>query len=215
MSPRGRRLLVWRHGETDYNVGGIWQGHLDTDLSARGLEQAREAARALARFAPDVIVSSDLRRAGHTAAELAGVTGLPVHHDARLREIDVGAWQGLSQGDVAERYPDALAALARGEDIRRGEHGESVAHVEERALAAVGDVLAGLADGHTAVLVTHGVTARTLVAALVGLDQQAAWRSLMGLRNCHWAELTEQSTGWRIVTWNSGVTGSVVSTSDR
>lgn len=215
MSSRGRRLVVWRHGETDYNVGGIWQGQLDTDLSARGVGQARAAAAALARFAPGVIVSSDLRRAAHTAAELAAVTGLPVRHDPRLREIDVGTWQGLSQGDVAERYPDAVAALSRGEDIRRGEHGESVAHVEERALAAVDDVLDALGEGHTAVLCTHGVTARTLVAALVGLDQRAAWRSLMGLRNCHWAELTEQSTGWRIVTWNSGVTDSVVSTSDR
>lgn len=215
MSGRGRRLLVWRHGETDHNVGGIWQGQLDTDLSVRGLEQAGAAAAALAGLGPDLLVSSNLRRAAHTAAALAEATGLPVRHDPRLREIDVGAWQGLSQGDVAERYPDAHAALARGEDIRRGEYGESVAHVEERALAAVEDVLAELADGRTAVLCTHGVTARTLVAALVGLDQQAAWRALVGLRNCHWAELAEQSTGWRIVTWNVGVTASVLSTSDR
>jgi glucosyl-3-phosphoglycerate phosphatase len=212
---RRRRLLIWRHGETDHNVGGIWQGHLDTDLSVRGLEQARTAAGAVARFAPDLIVTSDLRRAAHTAAELAGLTDLPVRRDERLREIDVGAWQGLSQGDVAERFPDAHAALARGEDVRRGEHGETVEHVRQRALAAARDALAELEDGRLGVLCTHGVTARTLAAALVGLDQHTAWLALVGLRNCHWAELAEQRTGWRIVTWNSGVTESVLSTSDR
>lgn len=202
--PPARRLVVWRHGETAHNAGGIWQGQLDTDLSARGRSQARAAAAALADLGPTLLVTSDLRRAAHTAAELAEVTGLGVRPDARLREIHVGTWQGMSQGDVAERYPDEHAALLRGEDIVRGEHGESVAHVEERALAAVTDTLAELGGGQTAVVATHGVTARTLVAALVGMDQRTAWLALVGLHNCHWAELVESRTGWRIATWNAG-----------
>lgn len=210
-----RRLLVWRHGETEHNVGGIWQGQLDTDLSARGLEQARAAAQALADLGPSALVSSDLRRAAHTAAELASVTGLPVAYDERLREIHVGTWQGMSQGDVAQRYPEAMDALARGEDLVRGEHGESVAHVAQRVLAAAQDVLADLPEDGALVVATHGVAGRALVAGLIGLEQQQAWRSLGGLRNCHWAELAEHRTGWRLLTWNAGVTESVVSTSDR
>ncbi|WP_238146668.1 histidine phosphatase family protein [Ornithinimicrobium murale] len=210
-----RRLIVWRHGETDHNAGGIWQGQLDTDLSERGEAQAREAALALAALAPTKIVSSDLRRAAQTAAALGGVTTLPIGYDARLREIHVGTWQGLTQGDVAERYPEEVAALSRGEDIVRGDHGESVAHVQERALAVIQELLAELPGDGTLVVTTHGVTGRTLVAALIGLEQRQAWLSLGGLRNCHWAELAEHRTGWRMLSWNAGVGESVVSTSDR
>ncbi len=199
-----RRVIVWRHGETSHNASGIWQGQLDTDLSEKGVAQARAAAAVLAQESPVLIVSSDLRRAGHTAAELSAVTGLPVRYDARLREIDVGVWQGLSQGDVAAAYPSEHEALDRGEDIRRGEHGESVAHVQERAMAAVTEVIEELQTGQTAVLATHGVTSRSLTAALIGMPQQTAWLSLAGLRNCHWAELAEHRTGWRLIAWNVG-----------
>lgn len=210
-----RRLIVWRHGETEHNAGGVWQGQLDTDLSERGIEQARASALALAEFGPTRIVSSDLRRAAHTATALGEVTGLPIGYDERLREIHVGTWQGMSQGDVAERYPDAVAALARGEDLVRGEHGESVAHVALRVAAAAEELLADLPHDGTLVVATHGVAGRSLVASQIGLSQQDAWLSLGGLRNCHWAELAQQRTGWRMLSWNVGVTKSVVSTRDR
>ena len=210
-----RRLIVWRHGETEHNAGGVWQGQLDTDLSERGIEQARASALALAELGPTRIVSSDLRRAAHTAAALGEVTGLPIGYDERLREIHVGTWQGMSQGDVAERYPDAVAALARGEDLVRGEHGESVAHVALRVASAAEELLADLPDDGTLVVATHGVAGRCLVASQIGLSQQDAWLSLGGLRNCHWAELAQHRTGWRMLSWNVGVTESVVSTNDR
>ena len=210
-----RRLIVWRHGETEHNVGGIWQGQLDTDLSERGEQQAMEAGSALARIGPTRIVSSDLRRAAHTAAALGDVAGLRVEYDDRFREIDVGTWQGMTQGDVAAQYPDVVDALSRGEDIVRGDHGESVAHVEDRVLAAARDLLADLPEAGVLVVVTHGVAGRALVAGLIGLPQRQAWRSIGGLRNCHWAELAEHKTGWRMLTWNVGVTDSVISTSDR
>ncbi|NLG20446.1 MAG: histidine phosphatase family protein [Actinomycetales bacterium] len=210
-----RRLIVWRHGETEHNVGGIWQGQLDTDLSPRGVEQSRVAAAALAGLGPTRIISSDLRRAAHTAAALGAATELPVSYDERFREIHVGTWQGMSQGDVAEQYPEAMDALSRGEDIVRGDHGESVAHVEERVLGAAQHALADLPPEGVLVVATHGVAGRALVAALIGLPQRQAWLSMGGLRNCHWAELAEHRTGWRMLTWNAGVTDSVVSTSDR
>ena len=210
-----RRLIVWRHGETEHNAGGVWQGQLDTDLSERGVRQARASALALAALDPTRIVSSDLRRAVDTAAELGAVTGLPVDYDERFREIHVGTWQGMSQGDVAERYPDEVAALARGEDLVRGDHGESVAHVAERVATAAEELLSDLRDDGTLVVATHGVAGRSLVASQIGLSQRAAWLSLGGLRNCHWAELAQHRTGWRMLSWNVGVTESVLSTSDR
>jgi broad specificity phosphatase PhoE len=200
----GRRLIVWRHGETDHNAGGIWQGQLDTSLSATGRAQAEAAAAVLAAYSPAVIVSSDLERAADTARTLASLTGLGVRYDERLREIHAGQWQGMTAGDVAEQYPEEQAALMAGEDIQRGIDGESLSQVAERTRAAVDEVLADLAPGECAVIATHGVSGRSVVASLVELDQHLAWQSIAGLHNCHWAELREYVGGWRIAAWNVG-----------
>jgi len=200
----GRRLIVWRHGQTDHNAGGIWQGQLDTALSATGREQAQAAAAALAAYRPAAIVSSDLERAADTARALASLVGLPVRYDERLREIHAGQWQGMTAGDVAEQFPEEQAALMAGEDIQRGIDGESLGQVAERTRFAVDEVLASLAPGECAVIATHGVSGRAVVASLVDLDQHLAWQSIGGLHNCHWAELREYAGGWRIAAWNVG-----------
>jgi glucosyl-3-phosphoglycerate phosphatase len=200
----GRTLVIWRHGETDHNASGIWQGQLDTALSDKGREQALIAAAVLATYNPSVIVSSDLQRAADTARSLASRVGLQVRYDERLREIHAGLWQGMTAGDVAEQFPVEQAALLAGEDIHRGGHGESLGQVAERTRAAADDLLADLAPGDCAVIATHGVAGRTVVASLVGLDQHTAWQSFAGLHNCHWAELNEYASTWRIVAWNVG-----------
>ena len=200
----GRTLVIWRHGETDHNASGIWQGQLDTALSDKGREQALIAAAVLATYNPSVIVSSDLQRAADTARSLASRVGLQVTYDERLREIHAGLWQGMTTGDVAEQFPVEQAALLAGEDIQRGVHGESLGQVAERTRAAADELLADLALGDCAVIATHGVAGRTVVASLVGLDQHRAWQSFAGLHNCHWAELHEYASAWRIVAWNIG-----------
>jgi glucosyl-3-phosphoglycerate phosphatase len=200
----GRTLIIWRHGETEHNASGIWQGQLDTVLSDTGREQAQTAAVELAAYRPSLIVSSDLQRAADTARALASQVGIQVRYDERLREIHAGLWQGMTAGDVAEQFPEENAALAAGEDIRRGTHGESLRQVAERASAAVEDLLGDVAPGDCAVVVTHGVSGRAIVASMVGLDQHLAWQSIAGLHNCHWAELHEGASTWRIVAWNVG-----------
>src|SRR5690606_19337304 len=80
------RLILWRHGQTAWNVTGRVQGQTDVDLDETGVAQAAATAPRVAQYRPDLIVSSDLRRAARTAAALADVTGLPVEYDARLRE---------------------------------------------------------------------------------------------------------------------------------
>ncbi|AXH94960.1 histidine phosphatase family protein [Ornithinimicrobium avium] len=210
-----RRVIVWRHGETEQNAGGIYQGQLDSHLSARGREQAAAAAQALADRGASRLLSSDLARAADTAEALSARTGLPVEHDPRLREIHVGQWQGLRHADVAERFPDALAALDRGEDTVRGVTGERVAELQVRMRAAFEELVRRLDVGDTAVVTTHGLASRALIADVVGLTYRQAWLSLVGLHNCHWAELVEHRTGWRLEAWNVGVTASVGSVTDR
>lgn len=210
-----RRVIVWRHGETEQNAAGVYQGHLDSQLSTRGRQQAEQAAAALAPRGPSRLVSSDLARAAGTAEALAGVSGLRVEADPRWREIDVGQWQGLRHADVVRSHPDVMDALDRGEDVRRGEDGETVADLQRRARAAFDDLVSALPEGETAVVSTHGLASRALVADVVGLSYRQAWLSLVGLRNAHWAELVEHRTGWRLEVWNAGVGPSVGSVTDR
>ena len=89
-----RRLVLLRHGQTDFNVGGRMQGHLDSMLTETGVEQAAAVAPEIARLMPDRVISSDLRRAVDTADQVAAACGLPVKYDARLRETHLGEWQG-------------------------------------------------------------------------------------------------------------------------
>lgn len=199
-----RRVIVWRHGETTHNAAGIWQGQLDTELSDRGRDQVRMAAHTLRAYDPATLWTSDLKRAAATAQALADVTELEPRADARLREIHVGEWQGLTAGDVAERSPDIQEKIARGEDPARGVTGETVAQVVTRTRAAVAELLEALAPGQTAVIATHGVTGRAIVADLAEIDQRTAWMSLAGMQNAHWAELVEHRFGWRISRWNAG-----------
>ncbi|PRY54132.1 putative phosphoglycerate mutase [Knoellia remsis] len=197
-----RRLVVLRHGETSHNAAGIWQGQLDSPLSERGIAQAAAAATAVAALRPVRVVASDLARAADTGQTVARVDDIPFSTDPRFREIHAGAWQGLTGDEVRAGYPEDMDRLLRGEDFKRGGDGESVADVAARCRAGVEDLLAELGPGECAVIATHGVAGRALAADLVGIDQRTSWLALGGLGNCHWAELVEGRSGWRIQTWN-------------
>jgi broad specificity phosphatase PhoE len=197
-----RRLLIVRHGETDHNAGGVWQGQLDIPLSDIGLEQARAAGRAIAAYHPTRVVASDLARAAVTAQHVAEAAGVEVTHDPRWREIHVGRWQGLHTSEVRAEYADLLDQMDLA-DIRRGVDGETLAEVAERAGASLRELLDGLGEGECVVVVAHGVSSRAAVADLLGLDQHLATQALRTLGNCHWAELTEGRTGWQLSVWNA------------
>jgi glucosyl-3-phosphoglycerate phosphatase len=200
--PPVARLVVWRHGRTEWNAGGRFQGQLDPPLDAVGRAQAaRTAPHLAAALTGDdtVLVSSDLVRARDTAGALAPLLGIPVRVDARLREHGLGSWEGLTREEVAERHPEQYADWLAGRPVR-GRGGEPAEEVARRALAAVAD----LPPAGTAVLVTHGGTAGRLVEALLGLGVDH--RRVFGpLGNCNWSELVFQSTRWRLMRHNSTV----------
>ena len=202
MSHPPRHLLVWRHGETTYNAAGRWQGQYDAPLTERGREQAAKAAKVLAAYNPSRIVSSDLSRAADTARTLADYAELPMSLDPRFQEINVGDWSGLTNAEILERSGDMLARIDSGEDLRRGTTGETIGELAERVVAGARDVIAEMEPGETVVITCHGVAARTLTAALVGMPQLVAWNCLRGLSNCHFAELLEHHDAWRIAGWN-------------
>ncbi|MFD9304515.1 histidine phosphatase family protein [Streptomyces sp. NPDC060048] len=198
----GRKIVLWRHGQTSWNLERRFQGSTDIELTEDGVAQARRAARLLASLRPDAIVASDLRRASATAAELAAVTGLSVVHDEALRETYAGEWQGLTHDEILEKYGEQYAAWKRGEAVRRG-GGELETEVADRAAPVVLEHAGRLPAGGTLVVVSHGGTIRTTIGRLLGLDSYY-WEGLGGLSNCCWSVLGEGARGWRLMEHNAG-----------
>jgi probable phosphoglycerate mutase len=191
-----RRIVVLRHGRTAWNVERRFQGRTDVPLDDVGTEQAHAAGERLGRLDPAVVVSSDATRAAQTAEALAKHAGLPPVLDPRLREADIGSWEGLTREEVEERFPEEYHRWRLGHDVRRG-GGETYADVARRALPAIEAALDHLPGGHTLVMVTHGGTARAVVGHLLGLPT-TAWRSLGSLAHGRWAVLEETVFGWRL-----------------
>lgn len=198
---RATRLIVWRHGNTEWNRAGRVQGQTDTPLNEAGVDQARAAAPLLAGFRPDVIVSSDLSRASVTAGTLGALAGLPVRRDERLRERYYGQWQGLTMAEAVHHFPAEHARWRAGEQAP-GCDIESLDDVVKRMGEALREA-AELAPGGTVVATTHGGSAKQGIASLLGWLPETT-RALGGLDNCHWAELRLHSSGWRLFGYNIG-----------
>lgn len=204
------RIIVWRHGRTEWNQTQRFQGQADIELDSVGVEQAQQAASVLASYQPDAIFASDLSRTVQTATALADLTGLPITTDKRLREIHVGSWEGLTGAELRALEPEAAARLWSGEDVRRSATGESVTEVGERTSAALAEIGAGARDGSTVVVATHGLAGRAGINRLVGYPYEL-WRLLGSLDNCCWAIIESHRGGgyWRIAGYNMGVTPAV------
>ena len=184
-----RRLIMLRHGQTVYNATRRMQGHLDTQLSERGLEQARAAAEFVAPLNISKIVASDLSRAADTAAIISDALGLPLTTDPRLRETHLGQWQGKSHDEVDGEHPGARA-LWRNDATWAPPEGESRVEVARRARPVVDELLAEYDEWRDSavLLVAHGGTISALTASLLGFDV-AQYPLLKSLGNTNTARL--------------------------
>jgi glucosyl-3-phosphoglycerate phosphatase len=198
-----RRIVLLRHGRTEWNATRRYQGQADPPLDELGRAQAIEVASLIAAMRPDLLVSSDLLRARQTAEKVASLTGLELRLDLRLRERHLGHWQGLTREEVANRFPEEYAEWQAGRDVtRRG--GESRTEVADRACLLVAE----LPPVELTVLVSHGATVMCLSAALLGLPQTPS--VLAPLANCHWTELRNNGSGWTLRAHNAGAPGPVI-----
>lgn len=170
------KLLLIRHGETDDNQRRVFQGQGGRGLNARGRDQASRLAARFERVAlrAAALYCSDLERAVETAALLAGPLELSPIADPALREVDVGAWQGLAYEEIAERYPEEWEAWRRGVDFKRG-GGETYAELGDRFSASIDSIVAAHA-GETVVVVSHGAAIKVFVGRVLGLDAAALRR---------------------------------------
>lgn len=200
------RLVLWRHGETGYNAAGRMQGHLDVPLTETGWNQARFAVPAMARFDPEIVVTSDLRRAMDTATVFTEVSGVPLRVDKRLRETNLGQWQDRTVAEVEQSWPGRMA-IWRSDATWAPPGGESRVDVADRTIEVVTELDEEF--DATVLLCVHGGVIISLTARLLGMPV-TMWPQLAGMANCHWTVLVRRPGGdgtWRLATYNAGITG--------
>jgi 2,3-bisphosphoglycerate-dependent phosphoglycerate mutase len=160
-----KTLYFVRHGETAHNASGLTMGQMDVPLNERGVAQAAQTAEWLRQFPVERIVSSDLSRAMETAAPLAGLMGLAVEPEPRLRELSFGLFEGRAIADCEREHPEIVARWRSGDFDFAPPGGETRRSLMERTRR----VLTGLRDapeGHIAIF-THGGTLNAFHTHLV------------------------------------------------
>jgi len=165
-------VCIVRHGETEWNRLGRRQGQLDSPLSAIGIKQVDALARRLAAMAVDGIFTSPLGRARATATAVGAHVGLAVQTVTDLAEINHGEFAGLTNAEIEERYPGALAQRAANKYIWRFPSGESYQDADRRAGIALETVQA--AGSRQPLLVTHEMTGLMLLRQLLDLTADDA-----------------------------------------
>ena len=134
------KLILIRHGQTEWNATGRWQGQADPPLNAVGREQAQRTAQELQTQQIEVLISSDLKRARETAEIIAAAFKMEVQLDPRLREINLGDWQGLYSTEIRARWPQEMEEWHDAPLSVRPPHGETIAELADRVLQAVEDI---------------------------------------------------------------------------
>lgn len=199
---RRARLLLVRHGQTEDNKNRIFQGQGGRGLNDEGRAQCQRLAERLTAGGIRItaFVCSDLERARESAAILAAPFDLTPVTDPALREVNLGAWEGLHHEEIQARFPDEWAGWMRGEDLRRG-GGETYAELGQRMHGA----LDGIADAHaggTVCVVSHGAAIKAFVGRVLGLPV-AGLRTFQVAANTSLSLVERHDDGrYRLLIWN-------------
>ena len=163
-----RQITFVRHAQSESNAQGLWQGHGDSSLSDTGRAQVAALQTRFSGKHFDIVVASDLQRTTQTAG---AVTTQP-ERDSAWREVDIGAWDGLTMTEVLQRFPDQLRELQARKPVAIG-GGESWHDVSARVDRALDQLLERMSPGQHAIVFTHGGVIASMLAGL--LDGRDRW----------------------------------------
>ncbi len=194
-----------RHGQTDANAASIWQGQGDVGLSDVGREQAMSLRRRLAAKDYDFVYSSDLRRSTQTS-ELAG---LEPTEDASWREMDIGAWEGLTRTEVQARFPEVMARLQSGDRHMEMGGGESWHEFGHRINAAVERLIAETPPGSRVLVMAHGGVINAALLECLGFQKRRPW-PISRILNTSVTEVAVSRGGFHLQVFNDASHVSVV-----
>lgn len=167
-------IIIIRHGETEWNKTGRFQGHSDVPLSAEGRTQAAALGKNLVVDHVDAIYASDLTRAMETAAPLAQRFGLEVISDPLLRELNFGAWEGRNFNDVNAENPNAMKNFYTDPEQADIPESEPFPEFQRRVAGRVREIVAH-ERGKRVVIVSHGASIRILLADLLSMPIRSIW----------------------------------------
>lgn len=194
------RIILVRHGETNWNLQGRYQGQEDTRLSEKGFEQAGMLAQGLKNVHLDLCISSPLKRSFLTCKACADLHKLPVTADARLTEINHGTWEGQLAADIEAQYPTEFKLWHTSPHLVQMPGGENLEGVRKRARAAF-DEYAKKYDGKTILVAAHDAVNKAIICDLLGLDMSHFWHIKQD--NCCINVLEYNGGAWRAVLLNS------------
>jgi len=169
------KFILFRHGQTEWNVGERFRGHADLALNETGLNQARLVAARLGGEQPAAIYASPLRRAMQTAQPLADALRIPVQAHEGLNDIDFGALEGMTVDDAKQAFPEVIETWLTRPGHVKFPKGDSFKKMLTR-IEAMLDELSIKHDGQTIALVSHKVVCGALLCVVLGLDADALWR---------------------------------------
>lgn len=173
------KLWLVRHGQTDWNLTGKWQGQ-DSDapgLNDTGHAQVLTICEQLKGGKFSAIYSSDLLRARQTAEMIAESLGLPVTLEWRLREINLGEWEGMPSEEIEAKYPMELAARAQNSFYERAPNGESPHEVADRVLMAINEIAHKHPD-ESVLIVAHGISLAVIICHSEGFPMEDVYQHI-------------------------------------
>ena len=168
------KVIFIRHGQTEWNVTGRYQGQSDVQLTAEGRRQAEKLAADFPVDTVDAVYASDLQRAMDTAETIAQKFGLSVQAEPAFREVSFGKWEGLTYQQIVAEWEEGMTNFFQHPDILEIPGGETFPAVQKRATDKLQE-LVKKHDGQTIVVVAHGAVLRTMLTAALHMPLQYLW----------------------------------------
>ena len=195
------KFFVVRHGETDWNKLGRFQGHTDISLNDRGLSQARETAVASEDWGYTAIYSSPLVRTVQVAEEIAKVTPMLVSQEPGLKELSLGDLEGVTGEEMRNDWPDLFSAWRTEPEKMSMPNGESLGELRDRTWQVILDIEQKHSSDDSIVVISHNFAIRSIVNELLGMP--LAYFHRMSLNLASVCTFDSDERGRRLTGYNS------------
>ncbi len=195
------KFFLVRHGETEWNRLGRFQGHEDIKLNDRGISQARETAKAAAEWGHSAIYVSPLTRTAQVAEEMVKVTLVPVSKQPGLKELNLGDLEGVTGEEMRQGWPEVFSAWRSGPEKVSMPNGESLSQLRGRAWQAILDIEMKHSGDESVVVISHNFAIRSIVGELLGVPLENFHRMSLSLASV--CTFDSDDRGRRLTSYNS------------
>ena len=194
-------LVLVRHGETEWNKLGKFQGHWDTSLNSRGIAQAQETAQEVVAWKHSTVYSSPLHRTMQVAEEISRLGGKPVVPVAGFKELSLGDLEGVTGEEMRTEWPEIYSAWRDDPATVSMPHGESLADLQERAWNALLELEQAHSDEESLIVVSHNFAIRSMIGKVLGMPLSNFHRMSLSLGSICVVESDQR--GRRLMHYNS------------